>query len=336
MSIKKIIIDSVEAGRKGENKGYKTGINKLDEIIHNFRKSTYLLIGGTSGTGKTLTADRIIVSLLEQTKAVEINYYSLEIGPDRKFADLFSAYIKKKHGKDIPVKKLYGLGENQLLDDEYRLINANIDAFSELYNRISFKFYSELQVTTFEDELNDILLKNGDLSHGKELIYKQKNNKFLVTVIDHLSLVNDGTSDMNKKQMDDISNTIKKYRNATKMSFIVTQQLGDGLEQQAKTKKPSELERIVVGNSDLRDTRNSYHDCDIAILMFKPNKLSIEKWFKYTVTKNFVAAYVAKNRDGDTAILPMLEKGAYGVINSIDIDADNYNLKREEYYKQLK
>lgn len=335
-NIKKIIIDSIESGRKGDNKGYKTGIDKLDKIIHNFRKSTYLLIGGSSGTGKTLTADRIMINILSQTKDVEVNYYSLEIGPDRKFGDLFSAYIKKKYGKDIPVKKLYGLGENQLLDDEYRLINTAIDEFSELYNRINFKFYSSLSLNTFEEELNETLLKNGTLSYGNEMIYKQSNNKLLLTIIDHLSLVNDGSSDVNKKQMDDISNAIKKYRNATKMSFIVTQQLTDGVEAQAKLKKPSELERIIVGNSDLRDTRNSYHDADIVILMFKPSKLSIEKWFKYKISKHFVAAYVSKNRDGDTAILPMLEKGAYGIINSIDIDADNYNLKYEDYYKNLK
>ena len=77
-----ILYKTIEQGREGKNKGFSTGIQKLDEYTGGVRSGIYPLIFGLSGSGKTALAlySYIYRPLKDNPDAnIVIIYYSLEI-----------------------------------------------------------------------------------------------------------------------------------------------------------------------------------------------------------------------------------------------------------------
>ena len=119
-----ILYKTIEQGREGKNKGFSTGIQKLDEYTGGVRSGIYTLIFGLSGSGKTALAlySYIYRPLKDNPDAnIVIIYYSLEMSAPILLSKLLCMYIYEEFGKIIPYTTLMSW-QDKLSDESYAYV----------------------------------------------------------------------------------------------------------------------------------------------------------------------------------------------------------------------
>ncbi len=340
-------LDQVQDGKEGKNRGLMTSLSAINKILYGVQKGTYYLIGGETGTGKTALVDELFVLdtfdyAKKHGKKIKIFYYSLEISKIRKIAKWTALKIFRDHGIITSMTEILGLEETPIRPEVERLVKTYESYFEELLESVILidegtnptGVYVMLDnycrnAGTFKDKIRII--------KGKEV--KQKiyiptdSTETVMFIVDHIGLMKrehekDSKVLLNKKQnIDKLSEYSIILRNTYGVAPVLISQLNRDLSdidrQRFKELKPQ--------LSDLKDTGNPSEDCNVAILLFNPERYNMQKYGnnRYDITKcggRFRSVHIVKNREGNDSILIGLNfLGESGLFRQFPIQLDHNN-----------
>ena len=312
--------ERVNQGLKGEFKGLNNGFKDINEYIFGVQKHCYTLIGGMSGTYKTTLLDYIFLNAIQDAQAkgkkLDVFYYSFEIDKLTKQCNWLSQLAWKNYNVIIPPKKIKGLGDNRLSNDEQEIINTLIPKVEKLFESINwvfdamnptgiyndiFKFCAQKGTFTYEDYIDERV----DKATGKKIEVKKqriksfewKEDQYLLLGIDHLYLAKKERSFSTKENMDKISEFLVILRNLFGVSSFVVQQFNQGLN--AVDRQKFKGIDLSPSQNDFKDTTNPYQDADVVLGIINPFKLDIYEYQGYDTTvfrDKMISLKIIKNR----------------------------------------
>lgn len=307
-----LLTTRINEGLDGKYQGLSNGFDTLNKYIFGVQRSTYYLIGGSSGTYKTTLLDYIVRNALKS--AVDSNikcnvfYYSFEIDKITKMCNWTSSLIYQMYGVVIPPEKIKGLGSFRLTDEEREVVFRVIPMVEQMADSIHFRFES-INPTGIYNELFKFAVSNGEIlfedytdSDGtiKKRIVGYKPNDpdaYNIVALDHLYLLKKERGFQTKEVMDKMSEYFVLLRNLFGYTPIVLQQFNQGLSSVDRQKfKGVDLS---PSQGDFKDTTNPYQDCDVALGLMCPFKLDMDTSLGYDLTKledRMLMLKIIKNR----------------------------------------
>ena len=307
-----LLTTRINEGLDGKYQGLSNGFDTLNKYIFGVQRSTYYLIGGSSGTYKTTLLDYIVRNALKN--AVDSNikcnvfYYSFEIDKITKMCNWTSSLIYQMYGVVIPPEKIKGLGNFRLTDEEKEVVFRVIPMVEQMADSIHFRFES-INPTGIYNELFKFAVSNGEIlfedyidSDGatKKRIVGYKPNDpdaYNIVALDHLYLLKKERGFQTKEVMDKMSEYFVLLRNLFGYTPVVLQQFNQGLSSVDRQKfKGVDLS---PSQGDFKDTTNPYQDCDVALGLMCPFKLDMDTSLGYDLTKledRMLMLKIIKNR----------------------------------------
>lgn len=221
-------LKSIEQRYQGiaDERTIKTGFASVDEKIDGFRKTELIIIGGRPGAGKTVCGMNIAYNMAKNKN--KILFCSLEMGK----VELHERLLKS-------ITKI----------NDYKSMSAN--DFEKII-KVSKAIKDRLPLTIFDKPGMTI----------ENIIYKAKQEKYDVIVIDHLSILR--TVQKFKSRYEEISYLsarLKILARETNCPVICLCQLNRALEGR-EIKAPT--------MSDLRDSGSIEQDADLIFFIYRP------------------------------------------------------------------
>jgi len=279
-------LEYVKRGQEGYNKGHPFTIKAMNGLISGILPATYYLILGPSGSGKsTLLYEQFIFNFVDlvyngklDIKDIKIVLFSLEISPVKFYSKATSRFLYKKFfnktkrlissrdianvtGKEdeLMYKMLYG----NKLKEYLRILDIIVDVYTNVTPAGANRILS--------NTLAKLSKKIGEDREGKPIYrFNNKNQKF-IAALDHISLTDNLKGDLLKATIDKMSKKVfVRYRNSHGITIAALQQI---------TPNDENMKKVVYSHKDARDSKNTYHDCDVCLSIGSPleaEKLQIQ------------------------------------------------------------
>ncbi len=279
-----ILYKTIDQGREGKNKGFSTGIPKLDEYTGGVRSGIYTLIFGLSGAGKTALAlySYIYRPLKDNPDAnIVIAYYSLEMSAPILLSKLLCMYIYEEFGKIIPYTTLMSW-QDKLSDENYIYVQKGKDWLKSIEKKFII-FDKSLNNKSFYHSLMSLLEEWGTfepINDGKQTIYiKNDSTQIVQVVIDHIGLCQSVDNHSKKEEIDLISSYCVSIREKCRVSFTILQQ---------ENRNSSDMDRVKAGMTEcspdgLKDSGGPFNDCEVCIGVYYPLKFKLKSYQGYPV-----------------------------------------------------
>lgn len=319
MSIFEQTLNEVNKGLEGRNMGISMGIKSIGNEICNLLPSTYYLIGGESGTGKTAFVDTLfcinpIDAILagKTNKKLKIFYDSLEISKQRKIVKWTCLRLFKKYGIILDSKELLGMRENKISQEIYDKIKKERNYFEKVEDFIVFND-KPIHPTGIKIKIQKYCESVGSY---KEITKKYKNGKsytskeyipnnldeIVLKITDHSGKIR-GEKDHHedKKKLDLNSGYNVELRNNYNVSSVEISQFNRDLADYGRQK----FKELAPQDADFKGTGNMYEDCDTCLALFSPKKHGIHEYHKYNIDalqNRIIFIFILKNRDGEDSI----------------------------------
>lgn len=194
MSISETVIEVINKGRAGENKGLSMGMPKLESVVDGVMPGTYTIIAGGTSTGKTSLAlySYIYKPIMENidNEDFHIIYFSLEMKAEILFTKLLSIYIYEAFGKELSYKELLSRGkDHKLSDEDYELVLQS-KSWLDRIEQIIRVYDKKLTADIMYAEITERLKLFGEFveTENRKLYVPNKKNQIILVVIDHLGL----------------------------------------------------------------------------------------------------------------------------------------------------
>jgi hypothetical protein len=302
----------IQEGLNGKYQGLSNGFDTLNKYVFGIQRSTYYLIGGSSGTYKTTLLDYMVRNAIKDANENEIKcnvfYYSFEIDKITKMCNWTSSLIYQMYGVVIPPEKIKGLGDFRLTDEEKEVVFRVIPIVEQMADSIHFRFES-INPTGIYNELFKFAVSNGEIifeeytdpdgSVKKRIAgYKPNDpNAYNIIALDHLYLLKKERGFQTKEVMDKMSEYFVLLRNLFGFTPIVLQQFNQGLSSVERQKfKGVDLS---PSQGDFKDTTNPYQDADVVLGLMCPYKLDMDTSLGYDISKlkdRMLMLKIIKNR----------------------------------------
>jgi hypothetical protein len=270
-----ILGDAVEKGRQGYNIGIPFTIPRLNMPTGGIMRGMYYLILGASKTGKSsFLYDQFIFNLADLIMTgkldiddVEIILYSLEIDRVMIAAKAAVRYLFRHKKILTSIKKLLGV------------YGKTPSALVSVMNDKGFQKYLNIvdRITTIFTIANPAMMYNyikkrceeQSYAYGKDsegrILYKFRNEKkIVIAAVDHVALVHEMPGDSLKKTIDGVS---KKVFVDMKRQYGITPVV---IQQVNPVKTGEGQKKLIYGHGDVRDSKNTFQDCDICIAIGSP------------------------------------------------------------------
>lgn len=302
----------IEEGQKGMNEGIPMGFNRLNNVIPGIQQSTYYLIGGELGSGKSALTDEAFIYnpydyiITHDTDLdFQVLYFSLEIDKVRKIAKAIARRIFHKYKVLVDINYILSKGKNRISDEVYKYAMEQCDYFYKLEQYVTFFDKPENPTGIWKTVLNysnengkwkEAINSDGQMVPSEYKAYNP--NKIVLVVVDHLGLMRCERGFLKKQNIDKMSEYAIILRNKCKYSQVFVQQLNRSM---SSTERFS-INRVEPQLSDFKDTGNTQSDCDICLAVFSPIRYDIKNFYGYNVSllKNkFKSIHILKNRDGE-------------------------------------
>lgn len=293
----------IDKGKKGDNIGVSTGLNKLDKIIGGIQRSRYYLISASSSVGKTALALFMMYYTLKnmtEDAPVYYLYISLEIGADILLAKLMSLYCAEEFGIYLTINDILSF-EKPLDDYSYECLKTAkkwIESISENITIIDeMVTSSKLYKVTL-----DFAEKHGkfEIVNGKKRYVPNNPKQLIIGVTDHLSLINPSEGRKLKEEMDLASSYMVTLKRKLQMSwFVLMQQNRDA---SSMDRRKADLSEPTL--SDIKDSNSPVQDADVVIQLFFPFREKLATYRGYRILgddglKSFHRSLIiSKNRYG--------------------------------------
>ena len=231
MSITNELFSQIESGRKGDSWGLSMGMPKFEEYVDGVTKSTFTLLFGGSGTGKTSYAlysyiYRPIMDNLDNDN-FKVIYYSLEMNRNILLGKLLSMYIAETFNCEISIKEMLGKNRNkQLTNEQYEIIQKSKEWLEKIESKIIL-YDKALNADIMYAHLMKYLQENGEFENHNNLVtYHSKNPKQItLVVIDHMGLLRAAKGRTKKQEIDLASEYLLNLRNICGISPLAIMQV---------------------------------------------------------------------------------------------------------------
>ncbi len=267
---------------RGDYIGIPSGIGELDKMITGLNKSDLIILGARPGMGKTSFALNIARNVAMQAGKT-VCFFSLEMTRDQLAQRMLSSEAAIKSEK---------LRTGDLQPEEWtRLTQAG-----ENLSKAELYFDESSNITVPEMKAKLRRMKRVDL-----------------VVIDYLGLMHSPRQNDNRVQeISEITRSLKIMAKELKVPVIACAQLSRGTEAKGKSHKPA--------LADLRDSGSIEQDADIVLFLYRDAYYDGEKSSDEDLSDNTKSeCIVAKNRHGETGIIPLHWDGQYTRFTSVDV-----------------
>lgn len=304
MSIEEQILEEIDKGRKGLNKGISLGLPKLESIIDGNTQETYTLVLSNSGAGKTsyVLYSFVYRALMEHLDDDDYKclYISLEMNEASLYIKLLSIYIFETYGIQLSYKEILSRKKEYVLSEEhYEIIKECIPWISKIKEHLEI-YDKKASAKTVYAILKQRLEEIGKfVETDTRLLYIPNNPKLIYNVIiDHIGLISPSDGRKLKEEIDLLSAYLVTLREKCKISPVVIQQAN---------REQGNIERFKAGKSafsinDAKDTGNTVQDCNVMIAIYNPFRDGLKTYHKYNIEileSTFRSIMVLKNRFGD-------------------------------------
>ena len=262
--------------------GIPSGIGELDKMITGLNKSDLIILGARPGMGKTSFALNIARNVALQAGKT-VCFFSLEMTRDQLAQRMLSSEAAIKSEK---------LRTGDLEPEEWtRLTQAG-----ENLSKAEIYFDETSNITVPEMKAKLRRMKRVDL-----------------VIIDYLGLMHTPRQNDNRVQeISEITRSLKIMAKELKVPIIACAQLSRGTEQKGKSHKPA--------LADLRDSGSIEQDADIVLFLYRDAYYDAEKSSDEDLSDNSKSeCIVAKNRHGETGVIPLHWDGQYTRFTSVDV-----------------
>lgn len=311
--------DRIEDGRKGLNRGFSTGSIKLDSVIQGVQGSTYTLIGGNTGTGKTAFADHsfVLMPYHEMLNHPELNlilrvfYKSFEIERVRKVAKWACHLLLRKYGIIVDINLILSINKNRISDDIYTKVMSMMEYLDKMSDFVHIQDLSTNPTGIFMDT-KKYMDSNGKIVEHKKLVRDQEitfhkyvpnnPNEIVIVITDHIGLLR------HEKELHSIKERIDKYseqcitlRNFYGVSSVAISQFNRELadiDRRRFTELTPQLE-------DFKNTGNCSEDANNVMTLFNPIRYALTEYGGLNVNRfggRYRSISVLKTRDGSDMI----------------------------------
>jgi len=335
MISKEQLSSNIERGMLGLTKGIPHGYQKLTEFLPNIQQSTYYLVGGELGVGKSAITDDMFVYnpidwYLENKDKTDIKliipYYSFEIPKKDKTVKYLARRIYKRTGVLLDVNYILSRGNNRVSQEHYDLVKKELPILDELEDILIMQdlpknptgIWNDLLKLASENGTGIERIANGNYQFMENTDYKPNNdNLYVIPVVDHIGLTKT-EREFNKKQViDKLSAYMIILRNKCSFSPVLVQQLNRAMSSSDRFK----LDRVEPQLSDFKESGNTQEDANVVLALFSPQRYEIPNFRDYNIGRlrnRFRSLSVLKNRDGEAdKILGMQFIGEVGTFNEL-------------------
>tara|TARA_R110002126_G_scaffold191810_1_gene340002 strand:- start:2809 stop:3888 length:1080 start_codon:yes stop_codon:yes gene_type:complete len=318
-SIIENVINNINRGKLGLNKGLPMGFERLVNYIPGIQQGTYYLVGGETGSGKTAFTDDAFVynpydwykSNPESKTSLKIFYWSLEIDKDIKMTKAVCRKLFLDYGMLTDVNFVLSRGKNRVDQETYDAVVGVRDYFEEMEDVLTIIDANENPTGVNKFMLNHAKA-NGTINYkivnnGKEDIsifdrYIPNNpNEYTILVIDHISLMKRERGFNVKANVDKMSEYLIPLRNNFGYIPVVVQQLNRSNTATDRFK----MDMVEPKLSDFKDSGNTQQDANVILALFSPHRHEIENFRGYDIKKlrdRFRSIGILKNRDGPSDV----------------------------------
>jgi replicative DNA helicase len=274
--------------------GIKLPFSQLQYLTAGLQTGVYI-IGARPGVGKTAMGIKFANTAADNGYTTA--YFSLEM-------------------KDIALVDRMIIGKSGLSKDDYR------------HGKISGS--QRQMVTETIEKINSskiFIIENAEQSiesiQRDSKILKRKHDLKLI-VIDYLQLIQIENSSINRRnnreqEVSYMSRKIKKLSKNLDVPIILMCQLNRESEKDGKIKRP--------GLAQLRESGALEQDCDLALLLFRPDKSGIDEYEDHSSTKDLIELIIVKHREGDLATITVKHNGTMTDFYDINDQPTQTNFK---------
>ena len=337
----------IDDGKQGLNTGIPMGFKRLHNVIPGIQQSTYYLIGGELGTGKSSMVDELFMYnpyeyVINNKNNIDFHvlYFSLEIDKVRKMAKAIARRVFNKYKILVDINYVLSKGKNRISDEIYKYVMSECDYFYKLEEYVTFFDSTENPTGIWMKALNYsksngvwINCKNSD-GEFVPSEYKPNNpSKITLVVVDHVGLMRHERGFNKKQNIDKLSEYCIILRNKCQYSPVLIQQLNRSL----SSSERFSANRVEPQLSDFKDSQNPEEDSDIVLAVFNPSRYDIKTFYGYNTSllKNrFRSLSILKNRDGDAE--QMLGMGFIGQTGMFFELPRAEDMNQEQYERIIK
>jgi len=254
------------------------------------RKSTYYLIGGYTGSGKTaLLDDAFVLNPYDwvisdkNTNGIKLKifYFSMERRKNYKLGKFLSRKIFMETGQIISVNKILGWvsKEYKLSQDEHDLVKMQKDYINYMLNDVVTLIENPINPMGVKKIVDEYAKNNGKFEeidqHNK--VYIPNNQKELVIIIyDHVGLQKKETRkypngdvvrlSSKKEIIDQSSEDARKFRDLYGYSIVKISQFNRSISNPTRIKN-GDVEPIL---EDFKESGNLAEDAEVCLTLFDP------------------------------------------------------------------
>ena len=298
----------IEKGRKGDNVGKSTGMQKLDKVIGGIQPHRYYLVGAASSVGKTSYVLYMMYNLLKQetdVSPVYFLYFSLEIGEDILLAKLLALYCAEEFGIYLTIDDILSF-MTPLNDYAYdclekaRLWLESVSKYIIVIDSIVSANSVYRHTLQFAETIGKFI------QMGNKKIYIPNNPKQLIIgVLDHFALIRCEEGRKLKEEIDTLSQYMVTLKRKLPLSWFALMQ--QNRESSSMDRRKADLSE--PGLNDLKDTGNPAQDADVVLQLFFPfrEKLSTYRGFKV----------LGDDGIGEVLRSTIISKNRYGIANRV-------------------
>lgn len=347
-------LEIVDKGRTQEGYYLPFSIRSLSKIV-SIKRRRYTLIAGDPGSGKSafaLSNYAFFPYMLwnkkreEGSTNIELQVYirSLERSQIYIHAKFICMYIYVTYGYILTPEFLLaeGLYKNKVSDEIWSIICEAKDYFEKMYDNVHI-FDGTMNPTGIWKHLVEIANKYGEISkigEGAESrnIYTVKkgcDNVIVIYIVDHMGRVHKERGFSKKENIDKTSEYLATARDFFHFTPVAVQQFNRSLQNIGRRAK-----FIVTPESgDLKDSGNTYEDCDLCWGLFDPYRYNISEYNGYDIRRfvsrdkfnRFRGASLMKNNFGPDGVIAGLNFiGECGMFKSLG----NPEKMTDEQYKE--
>lgn len=279
-----ILYKMIDNGRQGKNIGLKTGLDKLDEYTGGLQKGIYTLIFGLSGAGKTAVCLYYYIyrPLKDNPKSdIKYIYFSLELSAELLLAKLLCLYLYEEFNVVISYSELMSW-KDILTNEQYEYVKAGKKWLKSISEKLII-FDKTLTSKSFYHTIMSQLSLWGsfeEIDEGRRKIYIKNNpNQWVSVVVDHVGLITCSDGRTKKAEIDLMSQYAVTLKEKCQVSFFMLQQ---------ENRTSSDIDRIKAGLTEsssegLKDTGNTFNDCEVCIGVYYPLKFKLKTWAGYEI-----------------------------------------------------
>lgn len=213
-----------------------------------------------------------------------IYYVSLEMSQTKLLSKLLSLYLWETYHIIVPYQKLMSWSEP--LDDWTYGYIQKARVWLESINKKLIIYDKTLNRDSFYHTVMELYNERGqwvESEDGRRKIYIPDNPDLLIlTVIDHIGLVQPKSGATKKDEIDAISSYAVTLREKCGASFLVLQQENRNSSNMDRRK----MEMTECSPDDLEASSGPYHDCEVCIGVYHPLKHKLKTCHDYPIICN--------------------------------------------------